>query len=294
VHTGKALSDDELNRHVVRAITTYRIAYPVAIDNELRTLKSFRFDRWPAAVLFAPDGSLLFRKTGERDLYYFYSKLIAKNLPRFQASLDTRILLFQSPEKISSVDSFPGSAEASSADLSQKVLAPQLMGNIILDHAAEAVMNEVVVLNEQAVVSHETVEKKIEEDLPAAQNAFTFDAKSFVGEKILVNREYSQKIGTIDLKFRLPEDGKLLGDKSYVKAFTDEKKLLAQGVMREPEAHILLNQEIAGDRINLEVTLYYCTKANHSICRIKSILFAVPLAAHQNQENILIEHELAP
>lgn len=294
VHTGKALNDDELNRQVANAVTTYRITYPVVIDNELQALKSFHLDRWPSAVLFAPDGSLLFRKTGERDLYYFYSKIIAKNLSRFQASLDKKIIVFQSPEN-NAVDFPSGSVRAPLTDLSQKVLSPNLMGNVILDDPiAQAMANEAVVLNEQVVLSSEVVEKKIEEDFLTAQNAFTFDFKNFAGEKISLGREYSQKIGTINLKFRLPEQAKLLGDKSYVKVFTDSQKLLAQGVIREPDEHIVLNQEIPDGRLNVEVTLYYCTKTNHAICRIKSILFAVPLASHPNQEDILIEHELAP
>ena len=137
LHTGKALNDDELNRHVVDAIGTYRIIYPVAIDNQLQALKAFHFDRWPAAVLFAPDGSLLFRKTGERDFYYFYSKIIAKNLPRFLASLDKRIIVFQSTEN-NAASSSPESVNAPSADLPEKVLSPNLMGNVILDHPAQA------------------------------------------------------------------------------------------------------------------------------------------------------------
>lgn len=52
----------------------------------------------------------------------------------------------------------------------------------------------------------------------------------FFGEKIVIGREYSQKVGLIYLKFRLPTDAHLLETaQSYVRVFTDDGNVIAQG-----------------------------------------------------------------
>ena len=289
VHSGKALNEDDLNKRVVDAMRIYRMSYPVAVDNQLQTLKAFRFDRCPAAVLFSPDGSVLMSKTGERDLFYLFSKVIAKNLPRYQKSLDQNIIVFQSSENKSAGPSSE-MKPAPLADLADKVLASKLMGNVILDKSENNDAGEDVSKEQPAAVSNETITG----ELSQSPMTFNFDMKKFVGEKILVDREYSQNIGAITLNFRLPDHAHLLGAvKSYARIFTDDHTLLAQGLITGLQTNIVLDKEILSERLNIEVMLHYCTEGNNAICRIKGILFIVPLAQYSKQENIVIEHEIA-
>lgn len=274
VHTGKALNDDDLNRRVVDAVGAYRISYPVAIDNQLAALNAFHLDVWPSVVLFGPDGSVLFRKTGERDLFHFMSKLIEKNRSRFETLLDRKNVQFQpSPDDVEIVP-----AQVNTPQPAKEV-------NAVPDGLLNAQTNPVV---------NEAVETTVKTDPIEGGSIFVFDLKKFTGENIPVNREYSQNVGTIDLKFRLPDGAKILGeDKSYVRVFSANQKLLAYGIMAEPRVSIPLNKEILDSPLHIEAMLYYCTTTDRSLCRIKGMLFTVPLAPYKKQENILIEHDIA-
>lgn len=262
IHSGQALDDDDLNRHVVEAMRVYRISYPVAIDSRLQTLKTFRLDRLPAVVLLAPDGSVLTSKLGDRDLFYYFSRVIAKNIPRYAQSINEQVIVFD-----------PAAAQAA-------VQAPSLES---VAHAAE-VQDEVVVPGGGP-------------SEPATLNPLVAEAQPvsrFFGEKIKIDREYSRSIGTVYLKLRLPANAHLLGDgQSYVKVSTDDGAVLAKGPVKDPHASVLLDRVVAGRILKIEAMLYYCTDGNKAICRIKGLQFTVPLNDYSKAEDILIEHEIS-
>lgn len=275
IHSGQALDDDGLNRKIVEAIRVYRISHPVAVDNRMETLKAFRFDRWPAVVLFAPDGSVLTRKAGERDLFYIFSRVIAKNLPRYSRIINEEVMEFD-------------------AALKQKT-----------EPVIQAFKVDVLPAADASVINNEVKAEAVDAALPPSAadvvTARVIEPKEavkltpkFFGEKIVIGREYSKNVGMIYLKFRLPSDAHLLENaQSYVRVFTDDGNVIAQGNIKDAaQTSVLMEREIAANRINIEAMLYYCTKGNKSICRVKGIHFAVPLAQYPKQEDITIEHDL--
>lgn len=293
VHTGKSLDTDDLNGKVAEALTSYRIHHPVAVDNQLETLKAFHVDRWPSAVLFAPDGKVLFRKTGERDLFYLFNKLIIKNLPLYESSLDKRIFQFQSPDKVPVESAAKINVVEAAADLPEKVLTPTLLGNISLDNSINQTVNAQIVKEPSAIeiIPPEDLQDILFEE---EQRKIPISPKKFTGEKVYINREYSRKIGQVEFKFRIENDGELLGDqKSYVRIYTEGHEVLAEATIKELNTEIGLNRTIDSGKLHVEAVLYYCTKGQKAICRIKSLLFVLPLTDFDKTENIVIEHEIA-
>ena len=292
IHTGKALNTDDLNGKVAEALMTYRIHHPVAIDHQLQTLKSFHVDCWPSAVLFAPDGKVLFRKTGEQDLFYMFNKLILKNLPRYEGMMNKTIVQFQPPSQNSLANAVSETAAAASSELPEKVLSPNLMGNTILDQNINQTI-DVTVMNETVLPELKPQVDSQEVKFEHEQKQTPLDPDKFTGEKVYINREYSQEIGQIQLNFQITEDAKLLGEqKSYLRVYTEKREILAEGIIKEFNTHIDLNQEVASSKLYVEAMLYYCTKGQKAICRIKSMLFVIPLAIYDKQEDIRIDQSI--
>ncbi len=274
IHSGQALDDDGLNRKIVEAIRVYRISHPIAVDNRMETLKAFRFDRWPAVVLFAPDGSVLTSKAGERDLFYIFSRVIAKNLPRYSRIINEEVMEFDAAPKAEPV------IQAFKVDV-----VPAAEANVLTNEIKDVAVDPNEPPSAEGVVAAHVIEPK---------EAVKKLTPKFFGEKIVIGREYSQKVGLIYLKFRLPTDAHLLETaQSYVRVFTDDGNVIAQGDIKDAaQTSILMDREIAANRINIEAMLYYCTQGNKSICRVKGVQFAVPLAKYPKQEDITIEHDI--
>jgi thiol-disulfide isomerase/thioredoxin len=293
VHTGKALDSDDLNGKVAEALAAYRIQIPVAIDNQLQTLQLFHTERWPSAVLFSPDGKVLFRKTGDQDLFYLFNKLIARNLPRFESTLDKHILNFQNSEPKVIEPAEEKAANLTVSTSSEKFPVNELINSVLDDKS----LNDTV--KSQKPDAAEPVEIKPKTDIPDVlfekqMREVLVDPKKFKGEKIYIGREYSHKVGQVKLSFRLPDDGKLLGEQqSYVRVYTEERDIVSEGVISDLDTELNISQDINSKKMYIEVVLYFCTKGQKAICRIKSMLFVIPLADFDKTENILLEQEIS-
>lgn len=285
IHSGKELDLDTINARVADAIGRYKISSPVAVDAHMAALKSFRLDRWPATVLFAPDGSRIFTHTGERDIFSIISRLIIKKLPRYKDVLNNTTIVFQTAPKVASEGDFQENA-VKTDDLAEKSLRDRLLGETILDGSQDAV-----------VIGSEPAELppygSVDEQKPFVQKTVVFDEKDFVGEIHSLNREYSWKIGKIILDLRLPSNARWQEPgQSYVRVFTADGVVLTEALIGEPHMELLINREAAADRLYVEVMLYYCAEGSRSACFMKPAVFKIPLGKYSRNEDIRIEHRI--
>ncbi len=285
IHSGKELDPDTINARVADAIGRYNISSPVAVDAYMTALKAFRLDRWPATVLFAPDGSRIHTHTGEREIFSLFSRLIEKKLPRYKETLNTVPIVFQTAPTVS-IEAEPQVKSVKSDDLAEKSLGDRLLGETVLDGVEEAAVIE-------ADPSERYPYGSVDEQKLYDQKTVDFHEKDFVGEIFPINREYSRKIGKIILDLLLPSNARWQEPgQSYVRVFTSDGVVLTEALIGSPHMELLINREATADRLYVEVMLYYCAEGSKSVCFMKPLVFKLPLGKYLRNEDIRIEHRI--
>lgn len=285
IHTGKGLDHDVINSRVAQTIRDYQLVYPMAVDPNMFAIKAFRLDRWPAAVLFAPDGSRLYVHTGERDIFSMFSRLIDKKKQKYKDVLNSEPIVFQLAES-AKVEDKPLEKLVEADDLAKKSLGDRLLGSTVLDDPGIVVQAEIEPID---INSNGPSEEKT----AAAKKIAEFDEKNFVGEIVTLDREYSRKIAKIILDIRLPDGAQLLDlRQSHVRVFSGDRSWFSQSVIAGVLTEVPIEREVASDLFYADVMLYYCLKGPKFVCIMKPILFKVPLGSFPKYEDIRIDYQL--
>lgn len=296
IHTGKALNTDVLNDRVVDVIGALRIRQPVAIDDQMQVLQDFQFRKFPSAVLLAPDGEVLFKKIGSDNLFYFFNRIIEKNIPQFQNQMDLTVHDFQKIADVSvnkeTVPPNDKNALVVTEQLPQtklqvggktpgpeEVTEPAFTGGVSNESVAVD-QNERIVPNDTGSDTQEIAKAPL-------------DIKNFSGQVISIDREYSNRIRDIKFNFGLGPDAQILGDqKSFVRVYTEDSAIIAQQYLSSLEFRLPVWRELSSKRIYVEAVFYYCTHTDKALCRIKNVVFSVSLAEYPKQEDIEISYNI--
>lgn len=298
IHSGKEVDTDRLNSRVAEEIGIRKIPSPVAVDPYMRAIKAFRQDRWPAAVLFAPDGSRLLTHTGERDVFLVISRLITKKIPMYKGSLVDVPMVFQTPEKIPP-EQGPKETPVIMDDLADKALGKGLMGQTALELPEDSAVIETVLEfpeESQAIKtkpSESYHHNELDRGMTHVYDQVDFDEKSFTGQIIVIDREYSNKISAISLDVRLPKHAKWQAPgQSYVRVFTANREVLFQGLILHPQMDLLINRHVTSQHLYVELMIYFTVDSHKTLYVMRPLVFKIPLVDDPKHETIQILHQI--
>ena len=256
IHAVKFFDQSALD-NIRRTTGEQGINYPVAADEHLAAWKAYHIYALPTVILIAPDGEVVFRKSGD-DVFRYLDKLLFKSIKKYEGSLSRRPLpaVIAPPQLVSSVDR---------------------MGN---DDATEF---------EPKIGQIDVTQAEVFVESPAAVH---IDFSEFVGEKIKVGCEYSRHIKNVTVTFEMPSQTHLLKSvKSYVRIFTKDGEQIGGSETPDPRVEIPVDQTIEGDRLFIETSFYYLRAGG--LVQYKGLLFEVPLADYPKSENIELNYNLS-
>ena len=154
------------------------------------------------------------------------------------------------------------------------------------DQLVNQTVNQTVNLQNQEMLSPAAPEE-------SKVQVFKFDLKKFSGERIPLDREYSNQIKSIQMNFTFPPQCSFVMEApSFINIFTAEQKLIAKVDILGLKTLILLGQTIESEHLYLQVMLNYSCEGKKA--SLKNVLFDAPLVKYPKAEDIKIQYNLNP
>lgn len=125
---------------------------------------------------------------------------------------------------------------------------------------------------------------------PSAKQAVS--PENFTGERISVSSPISSDLHALNLMIKLPPFYKLL-DKapSQARLFTKGAEIKKFPIRQEQET-VPIDGVLSGDKVYLELNLYYCRQQRSSVCLFKNVLYDIPLKKNSRLKNLTILYQI--